>query len=298
MGNFISDVSLLWLADNRYFPGTQLEEHAHAEYYQIYYVMDGSGIFLVNGEEVKMENGMFFFLAPGVSHGIKRVDGEGQDRLRELEVKFVVFNEELHEELLRVPAVNWGTLELQQAYAQVIREAIQKAPYYEQRLPNLFAAWLYQMLAQRQRSSRNLGRPGEDKPSARVKQYIDEHFAEDLTLDKLAAISGYSKSYLCQVFREDVGVTVNNYINDVRISHAMQLLVVTEKSVAEVGEKCGYNSVFYFVKTFKKIVGIPPGSFRKEEMTGTQYVKGPVASISAIMKVSWMTATRMNVSEE
>lgn len=286
MGNSISDVSLLWLADNHYLSGTTLEEHAHEEYYQIYYIMDGNGIFLVNGEEVKMEGGMFFFLAPGVSHGIKRQEG-----LKVQELKFVVFSEELREELLRVPAVNWGTPELQRAFSQVIREAIQKAPYYEQRLPNLFAAWLYQMLAQRQRS-RGFGRMGEDKPSARVKQYIDEHYAEDLTLDKLAVISGISKSYLCQVFREDVGVTVNNYINDVRISHAMQLLVLTEKSVAEVGGKCGYNSVFYFVKTFKKIVGIPPGSFRKEEMLGSHYVVGEVASISAIMKVSWITASK------
>lgn len=294
MSNNLADISLLWLADNGYFPGTTLKEHSHEEYYQIYYIEDGKGIFTVNGEEVKMESGMFFLFAPGVSHGIKSVEGGYGGKLREFEVKFVVFNEDLKAELNRLPAANWGTSELQEGYIQVVQEALRKAPYYEERLPRLFTAWLYQMLAQRQRGGRSACKDGEDRPSARVKQYIDEHYAEELPLDKLAEVSGYSKSYLCQVFREDMGVTVNNYINDVRITRAMHLLMDTRLSVAEVGEKCGYNSIFYFVKAFKKVVGIPPGSFRTDEMTGTQFLEGEVkvSSESTIMKTGWINSTK------
>jgi AraC-like DNA-binding protein len=58
--------------------------------------------------------------------------------------------------------------------------------------------------------------------------------------------------------------------------------------VSEVGERCGYNSVFYFIKVFKKIVGIPPGNFRNAEITGGQYVRGEVESVNTIMKASWV----------
>jgi AraC-like DNA-binding protein len=190
-----------------------------------------------------------------------------------------------------------GTRELQNNYYQILLEAVRKEPYYEQRLPNLLSAWPYQMLSQRQRGSRNPQKEEEQRPTVRVKKYINENFTQELPLDKLAEISGYSKSYLCQIFREDTGMTINSYINDVRISSAVKLLADTELSVSEVGERCGYNSVFYFIKAFKKRMGVPPGSYRKSELTGVDKVEGHVDSVNSAMRASDVLMLRINQAE-
>jgi len=288
MGKSFSDVKILWLSESAYLPQTVVVEHSHAEYYQILYLMDGECTVLIDGEEVHGESGMFFLWAPGVVHGISNVKPGSQGKLIIVGMKFVVFNDELNQELLRLPAANVGTPELKNAYYQILLEAVRKGPYYEQRLPNLLSAWLYQMLSQRQRGGRNTVKGDEQRPTLRVKKYINENFTQELPLDKLAEVSGYSKSYLCQIFREDTGMTINSYINDVRISYAVKLLADTELSVAEVGERCGYNSVFYFIKVFKKVIGIPPGNFRNAEITGAQYVRGNVEAVNTIMKASWV----------
>jgi len=288
MGKSSSDVRILWLSESGYFADTVIVEHSHTEYFQILYVKDGQCTVTINGEEVPGESGMFFLFAPGVTHAIKDVKPGSQGKLILLGMKFVVFNDDLKQALQRLPAANWGTPELQDAYYQILLEAVRKEPYYEKRLPNLFAAWLYQLLSHRQRGRKSTKKEENQRPTARVKKYINENFDQELPLDELAEISGYSKSYLCQIFREDTGMTINSYINDVRISYAIKLLEDTELSVAEVGEKCGYNSVFYFIKVFKKIIGMPPGNFRNAEITGGQYLHGEVESVNTIMKASWV----------
>ena len=285
MGRRFMDVEVLWLAESRYPAGSQMTVHSHQEYYQIYYIQEGTGIFVADGEDVPFEPGMFFMLAPGVTHGLRQVDADNSGYAQLVEMKFVVFDQELDGSLRSFPAVNQGSDELFRAYYQIFLEAIQKDFYYEKRVPCLFEAWLYQMLQGRRRGGKTKVKD-ENNPSVRVKRYIDEHYAEDISLDELAEVIGYSKSYLCQIFREETGTTINAYLNDVRINHALNLLMNPMLNVAEVGEKCGYNSVYYFTKAFKKAMGVPPGSFRLTELAGRRYVEGPAESVNTVMRNS------------
>lgn len=273
------EVEVLWQGETCYHIDSAMLEHSHTDYYQIYYIQEGSGAFIINGEDIPLESGMFFFLAPGVSHGLRTVK---ESEVHLVETKFVVFSQELKDRLSGMPAVNSGSDDLWTAYYRVYLEAVQKSFYYEKRVPCLFEAWLYQMMRECRRSG--MARAGEsEKPSVRVKRYIDEHYAEDIALDDLAQVIGYSKSYLCQIFREDTGTTINAYLNDVRITHAANLLLDPSLSVAEVGERCGFNSVFYFTKAFKKIIGVPPGSFRQSELAGERLAVGNVETINTVM---------------
>ena len=285
MGRRFMDVEVLWLAESRYSIGSRMIVHSHQEYYQIYYIQEGTGVFVADDEDVPFEPGMFFLLAPGVTHGLRAVDEDNGGKARLVEMKFVVFSPELNESLHSLPAVNKGSNGLGRAYYEIFLEAIQKNFYYEKRVPCLFEAWLYKMLRECRRSGKAKGE-GEDTPSVRVKRYIDEHYAEDIALDELAEVIGYSKSYLCQIFREETGTTINAYLNDVRIGHALNLLMTPMLNVAEVGERCGYNSVYYFTKAFKKAMGVPPGSFRQTELAGKRYVEGPVETVNTVMRNS------------
>ena len=96
-----------------------------------------------------------------------------------------------------------------------------------------------------------------------MKDYIDLHFSEKLTLDDLAEAFYINKFYLTRVFREQFGITVNSYILQVRITRAKQLLRFSDLSIEKIGQECGMSDANYFARMFKKIEGIPPGEYRK-----------------------------------
>ena len=74
---------------------------------------------------------------------------------------------------------------------------------------------------------------------AAVKEYLDEHYTEKLTLDDLAEKFFINKFYLSKIFKETYGTTVNNYLISKRITRAKQLLRFTDMTVDEIGVGVG-----------------------------------------------------------
>ena len=106
----------------------------------------------------------------------------------------------------------------------------------------------------------------------RVRQYLDKHHSEGLTLASVSEQLNISEYYLAHVFKQEFGIPPMQYVMKRRIGEAQQLLMNTELPVAEVADRLGYSSVCHFNAMFKKNVGMPPGkfrqSFRKGEMNG------------------------------
>lgn len=97
----------------------------------------------------------------------------------------------------------------------------------------------------------------------RAKAYIDEHFAEDLSVDNLAKHAFMSKSYFITQFKNFFHITPKQYLNLVRIQNACALLTTTGDSVVKIAVKVGFTNPVYFTELFTKIVKIPPSAYRK-----------------------------------
>lgn len=276
-------VEVLWLAESGYHENSTLLEHTHTDYFQVYYILEGSGTFLANHAPIKFTSGMFFFLMPGISHGIESVNVKEPDIVRIAEIKFAVLDPNFSDLLSKLPIACRGTKLLEDLFYQTFLESIQRDMYYENVVASMFTIWLYQVMRFHKNYNQNRGKP---KPAVLIKQYLEQHYAEEFSLDILSQATGYSKNYLCRIFCENTGTTIASYLNEVRVSHAADLLTHTDLDVAEVGRRCGYNSVHYFIKTFKKLIGVPPGGYRKSELTGVALVTGTVDSISASMRSS------------
>ena len=93
-------------------------------------------------------------------------------------------------------------------------------------------------------------------------EYIDEHCSEDLNLDSISAMSGFSKFYFTRLFKEFTGETFYKYVNIKRIKKAEQLLVAPDTSVTDVALNCGYSSLPSFIRMFKTIKGCTPTEFK------------------------------------
>jgi len=101
-----------------------------------------------------------------------------------------------------------------------------------------------------------------------VLRYIQHHVAEDLTIQKLAAIACRSRSGLHQAFREIMGKAPMQFVRDIRIRSAQLLLAGSDLRVGEIGQRVGYPDPFHFSRTFKASSGLSPSRFRLEQRRG------------------------------
>ncbi|MEE1305743.1 MAG: AraC family transcriptional regulator [Agathobacter sp.] len=96
----------------------------------------------------------------------------------------------------------------------------------------------------------------------KICDYINEHCAEDLTLEAVADISGFSKFYFSKLFKQFSNVSFYKYVNQKRIAMAEMLLIDPCNSVTDVALSCGFSSLSPFIRMFKLIKGCTPTEFR------------------------------------
>ena len=93
--------------------------------------------------------------------------------------------------------------------------------------------------------------------------YMEEFFMQDITLEELGRVSGYSRLHLLRLFRRDTGTTPHDYLTAVRMNQAKHLLIYTERPLPEIAAECGFASDAHFKTLFKSRVGLTPGNYRK-----------------------------------
>ena len=96
-----------------------------------------------------------------------------------------------------------------------------------------------------------------------VCRYIDEHFSEEITLEEVASVAGFSKFHFSRLFKQFTNVSFYKYVNQQRIAHAEELLSNPDLSVTEIAIRCGFSSTSSFIRMFKQIKNCTPTDFRK-----------------------------------
>ena len=106
-----------------------------------------------------------------------------------------------------------------------------------------------------------------DQPSRKAveetKAYIREHYAEKLNLQELADRVAISRNYYAQMFKQETGTTIWNYLVQIRMQVARELLLDTDKKVYEIAHDVGYENSVHFSQLFKEHYGLTPAEFKK-----------------------------------
>lgn len=97
-----------------------------------------------------------------------------------------------------------------------------------------------------------------------VKEYLEQHYAEKISLEQLSQEFFINKYYLTRVFKEQFGYSITAFLLNVRITHAKQMLRFTDKSVDEIGQECGFGQLHYFSRVFKSVEGVAPSVYRSQ----------------------------------
>ena len=100
---------------------------------------------------------------------------------------------------------------------------------------------------------------------AQMLTYINDNYQNDCSLDTISRALRYEKTYLSKFFSRHIGITLSEYVLQLRLAHAGQLLLNGDTSVIEVGEASGFNSLRTFNRNFIDYYGMTPSQYRIEK---------------------------------
>lgn len=96
----------------------------------------------------------------------------------------------------------------------------------------------------------------------KICEYIDTHYNEDLTLEKVAELAGFSKFHFERLFKNFTGTTFYKYLNQIRIAQSRSLITNPNLTLTEVALQSGFNSSSTFIRMFKQLNGCTPTEFK------------------------------------
>ncbi len=112
---------------------------------------------------------------------------------------------------------------------------------------------------------------GDAAPGTRIGravEFIEDHFAEAITIDDIAACSHVSRRHFFRLFEQAVGMAPMEYLKKVRLQKAAAMLLTTNANVTEVAFACGFNDSNYFSTLYHKEFGVSPSRFKRDSRSG------------------------------
>lgn len=258
--------------------------HSH-DFLEMCYVCTGTGYHLVGEEEYKVAKGDLFIINYDVPHTFYK-----QDQNDSLITYNIVFTPGFLDESL-MPFHDFNSLTLSYLFNsiwddQLVREDL-RLTAEEQKDFDILISHIFQEYMLRQNghdamiraymialitkimrgfNHRSLQDVSQNKKAIVIQEalnYLREHYFETFNLSELALKSFFSKNYFCRLFKEITGTTVSQFVCGIRIDEACNLLLTTDKTIAQVSADVGFSDYKAFHLAFKKLKGLPPGKYRK-----------------------------------
>ena len=98
----------------------------------------------------------------------------------------------------------------------------------------------------------------------RIERYISTNLYNKVSLEEMASYLGMNRTYFCMFFKKHYVKGFSDYLNDMRIDRAAALLIKDDRQIADVARECGFKTVPYFNRAFKRSKGVSPGEYRKK----------------------------------
>lgn len=105
--------------------------------------------------------------------------------------------------------------------------------------------------------------PGISQAIKRTIDYIVDNIQKRITLDKISKAVGINRTYLCELFKKETGVSIQRYITKLKIEAAVNMLAYEDFSVLEISDYFSFSSSSHFCSVFKKETGLSPNAYRR-----------------------------------
>ena len=253
--------------------------HYHNNY-EISFITEGSGKRIVGDSIEEFQPGDLAFIGRNLPH-VWIADKETRIlSKRTLEMVFLQFNlNVLSDQLLSLPEFSnvKRALDLSERGIQIIGDTLNQVSEVMLQLPYLksFERMLhfFMMMDIIGKSETNVRLASKEyfkirfttgnKRIAAIHEYLMNNYREEVDLKRLAGLVNMAEGSLCRFFKMNMGITVFEYINQIKTEFACKLLMDPDLSIMEVCLDSGFNNISHFNKQFKKNTGVPPSEYRK-----------------------------------
>lgn len=243
------------------FSGHSTVRENGREDYQLLYVAKGEYRFVFDGTEGKVLPGMVALYRPGEAQKYYMV-GDA-----DTEIFWTHFTGYDCEKYLKELGFNHsgvytvgGNEKFLILYKWIIKELQLKRENYITIATGYFKQLLYLM-------SRNYNSGNEQNSETHFAEaamlYFYRNFSSNISIDEYAVSQNITPCWLRRCFKKHTGVSPQQFINDIRLSYARELLLTTDLKISEISERCGYENPFYFSRIFAKSIGCSPIQFKK-----------------------------------
>ena len=240
------------------------------EFWKITYVAEGTAVMRFHNDFCTLRPGTIYMVHPGCPTTYIIEDGT-------LEIVNILFTDDILNEMLclgemqserklledrmmrnELPFFHAKSTAAERTIIQeMCREYREREPYYHAGIKSGILR-LLASLFRMERSNRDAD------PIGTIRKIIRSEFIQGISLDDMAERLKITKQHLCHLYRSKTGRTIIADVNDLRLDHALTLLMQTNMNVAQIAAKSGFRDVSYFYRAFKKRFGQKPGDFRND----------------------------------
>ncbi|MHA6484902.1 AraC family transcriptional regulator [Paenibacillus sp. strain BS8-2] len=265
--------------------GLKQPMHLH-EYIQIVYVLRGVCNHRIPGKSLTVSKGDIFVIAPNAPHSLNAiVDQEFEVVILDFDLSIVVdlvspFSETLHQ-LLKYAGKEYADSSIYQPWLHI---GNQKQTFVEQLLQDIQDEFDHREVGFEHSTLLNLAkllilidreyRKGmrkppkqtsliEQTPIEEVKRFINDNYSGDIPLEQGAFIANMAPAYFSQQFKKETGQNFVDFVNEVRIERAKELIRRDAHTITAIGFQVGFHHLSHFIRTFKKRSGITPTEYKK-----------------------------------
>ena len=258
------------------FPGVPLHWHDEME---LVVIKKGQGYVSVDFDKHLVHSGDIIMICPGCLHAIE------QDASYKMEYENIIFKPELlssgandlcmlqyMKPLLdgNLPVEHFLTPahEVFEPLSNCIRQidlvCADQTTGWQLAVKSALFYFFFLLISERQKKTVSISHnPKSLEKMKTVLKYVEEHYTEKLTIDDMAKLTFYSKSYFMKFFKVHMGTGFTEYLNDYRLTMAARLLKSSDESILMIAEESGFDNLSYFNRIFKRKYGVSPGSYRK-----------------------------------
>ncbi|MBM6860127.1 AraC family transcriptional regulator [Clostridium saudiense] len=265
------DFELIYISKSKFENDWHSTLHMHP-FTEIFFITSGQGTFQIGNEVVSVKESDLILINPNCSHTERSVSSSDPLEYIVLALNNLAIgaspsnlDDDTKDTLNAYKILNFDKKKSEILYNlnTLIRELEERNLNYELACKSILTLFLIQVMRNTSLDifiTENFKKVNIE--CMKIKNYIDSHYSENITLDFLSNLTYVNKFHLVHLFTKEMGISPINYLINKRIDESKNLLSTTNYSIRDISSIVGFSNSSYFSQMFKKITGISPKDFR------------------------------------
>ena len=245
----------------------------HHDFFEISIILQGESLYLIDNEWRTVRSGDILLFNPGVDHAEKQLLNTYSHQLH-----IGIRNFKLHGLAQNHFPTTQSLLSMQDSQLKIFDKAWQLIEEFNQQQTNFnlmgkalvmeMMILILRILEKKERLSDETQASQNDRMHQVVQlimTFMENNYAKDISIEQLATLYYVSPTYLSKIFKDLTGFSPINYLIQIRLKKAHELLTTDDLTVKEVAKAVGYEDAYHFSKSFKKHFGTSPSLVKKQE---------------------------------